>query len=89
MNTYDPANYILYVHMDKERQTSPSHMAGLPAESRPPSGYADGSPRTTLRNGTPVRPARSNRRRLANTAERRERISRCGRHAARPKARVN
>jgi hypothetical protein len=49
VNTYDPADYISYVTMD--RQLTPGGGAGTPvgSGSRLPRGYANASPRTRLR----------------------------------------
>ena len=66
MNTYDPADYIVYVHIDQKLQSALSHLPSVPAESPLPSGYANASPRTRLRNGTAVRPSRSSRQRPAD-----------------------
>ncbi len=43
MNTYDPADGIRYVHLDGQAGT-------LPEVTPLPAGYADQSPRTSLRN---------------------------------------
>jgi hypothetical protein len=42
MNTYDPAHYIRYVHLDGPAEPPP-------VVTRLPAGYADESPRTSLR----------------------------------------
>ena len=49
MNTYDPSDYIVYVHTDRAFPASESSSAHDPAAHRLPSGYADESPRTRLR----------------------------------------
>jgi hypothetical protein len=49
MNTYDPSDYILYVHMDRTFPASESPLARVPAAHRLPGGYANESPRTRLR----------------------------------------
>ena len=49
MNTYDPSDYIAYVHMDRTFHASESSLAHDPAAHRLPSGYANGSPPTRLR----------------------------------------
>jgi hypothetical protein len=58
MNTYDPADYILYVSMDGKRQPSVDVPPRDFMEHRLPQGYANGSPRTRLRNCVAVRPSR-------------------------------
>ncbi len=59
MNVYDPADYIVYVTMD--RVLTPSLGTGAPdlVANRLPSGYANGSPRTRLRGRTAGRPQAS------------------------------
>ncbi len=59
MNTYDPADYIVYVSMDRTLTPSVSPLPGICPENRLPSGYANESPRTRLRRGTAVRPSQS------------------------------
>ena len=49
MNTYDPSDYIVYVHMDRTVPAAESPVASIPAAHRLPRGYANGSPRTRLR----------------------------------------
>ncbi len=49
MNTYDPSDYIVYVHMDRTFPASESPLPRVPAAHRLPSGYANESPRTRLR----------------------------------------
>ena len=49
MNTYDPSDYIVYVHMDCTFPASESSVPRVPAAHRLPSDYANESPRTRLR----------------------------------------
>ena len=49
MNTYDPSDYIVYVHMDRTCPASESTVTRVPAAHRLPGGYANESPRTRLR----------------------------------------
>ena len=49
MNTYDPSDYIVYVHMDRTFPASESPLAFIPAAHSLPRGYANESPRTRLR----------------------------------------
>jgi hypothetical protein len=49
MNTYDPANYIVYVSMDRTFPASGMPAAAAATAHRLPSGYANGSPLTRLR----------------------------------------
>ena len=49
MNTYDPSDYIVYVHMDRTLPASENHSARVPAAHRLLRGYANESPRTRLR----------------------------------------
>ena len=49
MNTYDPSDYIVYIHMDRTFPASENHSARVPAAHRLPRGYANESPRTRLR----------------------------------------
>ena len=49
MNTYDPSDYIVYVHMDRTFHASESSLAHVPAAHRLPREYANESPRTRLR----------------------------------------
>ena len=49
MNTYDPANYIVYVSMNRTFPASGPSAATVATAHRLPSGYANGSPRTRLR----------------------------------------
>ncbi len=61
MNTYDPADYIVYVSMDKGHTPS---VVGGPSdvmESRLPEGYANASPKTRLRRGAAAQPSWSDR----------------------------
>jgi len=51
MHTYDPAHFVRYVHLDGAADPAP-------AITRLPAGYADDSPRTSLRRGGPAQPAR-------------------------------
>ena len=49
MNTYDPADYIVYVSMDRQHRPS---VVGRPSDlaaNRLPEGYANASPKTRLR----------------------------------------
>jgi hypothetical protein len=57
MNTYDPADYIVYVSMDRSFAPSGTPAASVAAAHRLPSGYANGSPRTRLRRPAPVESA--------------------------------
>ena len=50
MNTYDPSDYIVYVRMD--RTPAALTVSWSPAEHQLPSGYANQSPRTSLRTRT-------------------------------------
>lgn len=52
MNTYDPADHVRYVTMD--RKLGPFAAAGR-TEQRLPSGYANASPATRLRIRTAAR----------------------------------
>jgi hypothetical protein len=55
MNTYDPADYIVYVSMDRTYSPSTASLAaGVVAAHRLPNGYANGSPRTRLRRPAPT-----------------------------------
>jgi hypothetical protein len=56
MNTYDPADYIVYVTMDRGRTAGPAADGGVETPHRLPRGYADQSPRTRLRSRVPTRP---------------------------------
>ncbi len=49
MNTYDPASYVVYVSMDRRRDSPVTLTTRGLMERRLPSGYANGSPRTRLR----------------------------------------
>jgi hypothetical protein len=57
MNIYDPADFIVYVTMD--RALTMPFGAGSPdlVETRLSRGYANGSPRTRLRNRAAIRPS--------------------------------
>ena len=59
MNTYDPADYIVYVSMDRTLTASVSTSADIRPANHLPSGYANESPLTRLRRSDPVRPFRS------------------------------
>jgi hypothetical protein len=52
MNTYDPANFIVYVKMDCGVRVSEPPAVRVAVEHPLPSGYANGSPRTRLRRPT-------------------------------------
>jgi len=56
MKTYDPANYIRYVHMDGTPVSSALPGTRVPTGVRLPSGYANQSPLTTLRHRDNRRP---------------------------------
>jgi hypothetical protein len=56
MNTYDPADYIVYVSMDRTFAPSGSLSPSVPAAHRLPGGYANQSPRTRLRRAVSVAP---------------------------------
>jgi len=49
VNTYDPRDDIVYLHLDAGRDTPSGSMARVNGTDRLPSGYANGSPRTYLR----------------------------------------
>ena len=49
MNTYDPADYIVYVSMDRQTGSSVGAAPGRGMEHRLPEGYANASPKTRLR----------------------------------------
>ena len=59
MNTYDPADYIVYVSMDKGHTPS---VVGGPSDAMEslPEGYANASPKTRLRRGA-AQPSRLDR----------------------------
>ena len=59
MNTYDPADFILYVHMSRSLTPWARTDAGNLVESRLPSGYANQSPSTRLRSRGPLRASQS------------------------------
>ena len=48
MNTYDPADLVLYIHMDGRADAGPSSVAGGTTCTPLPSRYANESPRTRL-----------------------------------------
>jgi hypothetical protein len=48
VNTYDPADHIVYVHMTREEDPYAIPVASNPTCSRLPSGYANRSLRTAL-----------------------------------------
>ena len=50
MNTYDPAHFIAYVRMD--RRSAALRTSTIAVEHPLPVGYANQSPRTTLRSRT-------------------------------------
>ena len=54
MNTYDPANYIVYVSMARTFPASAPQAEAVAVEHRLPSGYANGSPLTRLRRTPPA-----------------------------------
>jgi hypothetical protein len=49
MNIYDPADYIVYVVLDADPGSGPARDSSRPAETCLPCGYANESPRTSLR----------------------------------------
>lgn len=49
MNTYDPARYIVYVHMARETDAYSTPLVRTPRCCRLPVGYANKSARTRLR----------------------------------------
>jgi hypothetical protein len=49
MNTYDPADGIVYVHMAREMAPRPTLRGEDRGCARLPAGYANGSPSTALR----------------------------------------
>jgi hypothetical protein len=49
MNTYDPADYITYVPMDRQFHPSVSVGPSDAMENHLPEGYANASPKTRLR----------------------------------------
>jgi hypothetical protein len=58
MNTYDPADYIVYVRMDRTLSPDPLPVPSARPAHRLPRGYANQSPGTRLRSTT-ARSARS------------------------------
>ena len=52
MNTYDPADYIVYVSMDRTLSPDPLPLPSARPVHRLPSGYANQSPGTRLRSAT-------------------------------------
>ena len=58
MNTYDPSDYIVYVHTDRTFHASESSLAHDPAAHRLPREYANESPRTRLRRTISAGPLR-------------------------------
>jgi hypothetical protein len=69
MNTYDPADYIVYVHMARQAtpRVTPAWSTGT--SDRLPSGYANESPRTRLRGCIFVGPPAGKPRRVARADE--------------------
>ncbi len=57
MNTYDPADHIRYVFLDRTLGSAVLAGSRAFAASRLPSGYANESSRTRLRNRTALSPA--------------------------------
>ncbi len=51
MNTYDPADYITYVSMDRQFRPSVGVGPSDATENHLPEGYANASPKTRLRRG--------------------------------------
>lgn len=49
MNTYDPADDIVYVHLARDDDENRAPRARGRTCTRLPAGYANGSPRTSLR----------------------------------------
>jgi hypothetical protein len=49
VNTYDPADGIVYIHMAREMGPSPTALDEDRRCARLPDGYANGSPSTSLR----------------------------------------
>ena len=64
MNTYDPADWILYIHMALEMDASATLADSSHTYCRLPVGYANRSPRTCLRDDRSI-PGTSSRSRLA------------------------
>jgi len=58
MNTYDPADYIVYVSMDRENRAAIRPRPDVVEHKLPP-GYADTSPRTRLKVPASVSPSLS------------------------------
>jgi hypothetical protein len=57
MNTYDPSDRILYVHLSGPADSRPAPAARTTTCTALPSGYANQSPHTRLqRRTTPLRP---------------------------------
>jgi hypothetical protein len=57
VNIYDPMDRIVYRHMDQERDPYAVPITSTRRISQLPSGYANGSPRTSLRRGRRIAPA--------------------------------
>jgi hypothetical protein len=70
MNTYDPSDYIVYVHTDRTFHAAESSSAHDPAAHRLPRGYADESPRTRLRRSIPAGPLNRSPARVGVTSAR-------------------
>ena len=49
MNTYDPSDYLVYVHMDQRLPAIENPWGTVPAAHRLPAGYANQAPLTRLR----------------------------------------
>jgi hypothetical protein len=60
MNTYDPSDYIRYIHLSGPADARSAAMDSSPAGITLPAGYANQSPRTRLqRRPARIRPNRS------------------------------
>ncbi|PRY49010.1 hypothetical protein LY71_10792 [Geodermatophilus tzadiensis] len=68
MNTYDPADYVCYVPMDRRLEPFDPTAPGGPTAQRLPRGYANASPATRLRSRTAARAGSDPRRRPAPAA---------------------
>jgi len=76
MNTYDPSDYIDYVHMDRTFFASESPMGRVPVAHRLPSGYATESPRTRQRRAISAGPLHRSLARVEVTSARPSRLTR-------------
>ena len=55
MNTYDPADYITYVPMDRQHRPSVDAPPSEAIENHLPEGYPNASPKTRLRSRAAIR----------------------------------